>query len=683
MRSLFKESYLGIMMVLAVFVIVIPIPPGFFDVLLMLSMFLGMIILLNALYSKEALDMSLFPTILLVSTVFRLVINVGTTRMILMSEGNPANVSQIINTFSGLVAGGAVGLGLVIFAVIVIVNFLVITKGSERVAEVTARFTLDAMPGKQMAIDADLNTGLIDEHDARARRQKIADESQFYGSMDGAAKFIKGDAIAGILIVLINIIAGIAIGVIEVGLSFGEAFSRFALFTIGDGLVQQIPALLISVATGVLVTKATNESNINTAVSRQLFSNPVILYITGTAMIFLAIAGQLAWYFFVPFGILLIFLGRRLRSKQAVASIEDEITSDQSGLEEIRRPESVVNFIALDMINLFVGYGLIPMVESSQGGDLADRIFMIRRQLALETGAITPTIRIQDDIKLSPNEYRIMVKGVDVAGGEIMFDHYLAINPGYVEEEVDGIETVEPSSGLPAMWISEYQRERAEALGYNVFDSPAIIATHLTETIRGHLHELLTRQDVQNLINNVKESNPVLIDELVPKVMSVGDVQKVLANLLNEGISIRDMVTILETLADFAADAHGDSDMLTEQVRQGLRRSISKKFFTTGSNMVLTLDPALEQLIIENIRQTSRGSYIALDPETSQNIFSKLHKEVSKLTSMGLDPIILTSPIVRTYFKRLVDPIVPNLTVLSYNEIDTSVELQSVGVVSA
>ena len=683
MRGLFKESYLGILMVVAIFVIVIPLPPGLYDVLLMLNMFLGMIILLNALYSKEALDMSLFPTILLVSTVFRLVINIGTSRMILASEGNPDNVSAIINTFANLVARGEVGLGLVIFAVIVIVNFLVITKGSERVAEVTARFTLDAMPGKQMAIDADLNTGLIDETEARDRRKKIQDEASFYGSMDGAAKFIKGDAIANILIVFINIIGGIAFGVIGSGLSFGEAFSIFGLFTIGDGLVQQIPALLISVATGILVTKATNESNINTAVTRQLFSNPVILYITGVGMIFLAIVGQLAWYFFVPFGLGMILLGRRISRLQAVAEIESEITADQGGMEEIRRPESVVNFIALDMINLFVGYGLIPMVESSQGGDLADRIFMIRRQLALETGAITPTIRIQDDIKLSPNEYKIMIKGVEVAGGEIMFDHYLAINPGYVDEEVDGIETVEPSSGLPAIWISEYQRERAEALGYNVFDSPAIIATHLTETIRAHLHELLTRQDVQNLINSVKDTNPVLIDELVPKILNVGDIQKVLSNLLNEGISIRDMVTILETLADFAADAHGDADMLTEQVRQALRRSISRKFFTTGSNMVLTLDPGLEQLIIENVRQTSRGSYIALDPDTTQSVFSKLQKEVAKLTSMGLDPIILTSPIVRTYFKRLVDPVVPNLTVLSYNEIDTSVELQSVGVVSA
>jgi flagellar biosynthesis protein FlhA len=333
------------------------------------------------------------------------------------------------------------------------------------------------------------------------------------------------------------------------------------------------------------------------------------------------------------------------------------------------------------MINLFVGYGLIPMVESSQGGDLADRIFMIRRQLALETGAITPTIRIQDDIKLSPNEYRIMIKGVDVAGGEIMFDHYLAINPGFVEEEVDGIETIEPSSGLPAMWISESQRERAEALGYNVFDSPAIIATHLTETIRIHQADLLTRQDVQNLIDNVKTTNPVLVDELVPKMMSVGDIQKVLANLLRERITIRDMVTILETLADYAIDAHGDTDMLTEQVRQVLRRSISKRFFSDGANMVLTLDPALEQLIIENIKQTARGSYIALEPGVTQNIFDNLQREVTKLTSMGLEPVILTSPIVRTYFKRLIDPIIPSLAVLSYNEIDTAVELQSVGIV--
>ena len=676
----YREVILGIFIVLIVGTLILPPSAVVLDFLLMLNILLALVIAMTALYATEPLQMSLFPTILLITTLFRMMLNVAATRLIL-GEGY---AGAVIATFAEFVTRGNLILGFIMFIIMVLANFLVITKGSERVAEVTARFTLDAMPGKQMAIDADLNTGLIDEQEARNRRQKISDEAAFYGSMDGASKFVKGDAIASILIAFISLIGGTAFGILRDGLDFGDAISKYGLLTIGDGLVSQIPALLISVATGILVTKATSESNINIAVTRQLFSNPIIMYITGAVLIFLGTIGRMVWYFSVPFGLLMIFLGYQMKTKIEVAGIESELTAEQAGaVEEMRRPESVLSFMQLDMINLYVGYGLIPMVESSQGGDLADRIFMIRRQLALETGAKTPTIRIQDDIKLSPNEYKIMIKGNEVAGGEIMFDHYLAINPGYVDDEIDGIETVEPYSGLPALWISEYQRERAEALGYNVFDSPAIIATHLTETIRSHLHELLTRQDVQELINNVKESNPVLVDELMPKLMNVGDIQKVLANLLHEGISIRDMVTILETLADFAGDAHGDSDMLTEQVRQTLKRSISKKFFSNGANMVLTLDPGLEQLIIENIRQTSRGSYIALDPATTQTIFGKLQKEIAKITSMGLDPVILTSPIVRTYFKRLVDPIVPNLTVLSYNEIDTSVELQSVGVVSA
>lgn len=676
MKIRLQESYMGILLILIILVIFIPVPPAAFDVLMMLSLFLAILILLNALYSREPLEMSLFPTILLVTTMFRLVLNFILTRLVLTR----GYAGQVIARFGEVVAGNNVAVGLILFAIIVIVNFMVITKGSERVAEVTARFTLDAMPGKQMAIDADLNAGLIDEAEAKARRKKISDESAFFGAMDGASKFVKGDAIASILITFINLIGGIVVGVMNMGMSAGDAFNTFSLLTIGGGLVGQVSALLISMATGLLVTKASSEAGLSQTISAQLLGNPLVFYITGGALVFLGIT-LLPWYFFVPFGVLIIFVGFNIGRKRAVASIQTEITADDAAVDEIRRVDSVVSFMGIDMINLFVGYGLIPLVESSQGGDLSDRIFMIRRQLALETGAVTPTIRVQDDIKLSPSEYEIRIKGVKVAGGDIMFDHYLAINPGYVEEEIEGIETVEPFSGMPALWISELQRERAEALGYSVVDPPAIIATHLTETIRAHLHELLTRQDVQTLINNVKETHPVLIDELVPKLLNIGDIQKVLSNLLRENVTIRDLVTILETLADYAQVTR-DTDMLTEHVRQALKRSISKKFFTGGSNMVLTLDPGLEQTIIESVKQTEQGSYIALDPKTTQSIFDRLQGEIGKLTSMGLDPIILTSPIVRTYFKRLVEPIVPSLTVLSYNEIDTSVELQSVGLVS-
>jgi flagellar biosynthesis protein FlhA len=590
----------------------------------------------------------------------------------------------VIETFGGFVGGGNLVVGVIVFVILVIVNFMVITKGSERVAEVTARFTLDAMPGKQMAIDADLNSGLIDEEGAKERRKKISDEANFYGAMDGASKFVKGDAIAGIMITFINIIGGVTLGVTGLGtgtaLPFQEALNIYTIMTIGDGLVGQIPSILISTATGILVTKATSSSDITSAMTKQLFSQPRVMYITGVAMFLLGFT-PLPALFFMPFGLLLIYCGYMLERAGKIESIQTEITQDDAEIDEIRKPENVVSLLNVDPIVLIFGYGLIPLVESTQGGDLIDRVVMIRRQIALELGAVVPIIRLRDDIKLSPNEYRILIKGVDVAGGDIMFDHYMAMNPGYVEEEIDGIETIEPYLGLPALWISESQRERAEALGYTVVDPPAIIATHLTEVIRSNLNELLTRQDVQTLINNVKEDNGVLIDELMPKMLSIGDIQKVLANLLKEGISIRDLVTILETLADHAPLTR-DSDMLTEYVRQALRRAITKKYLFNDVNTVITLDPELEQQIMASVQQTEQGSYLALDPAVTQRIFDRLNAETNKLTSMGLQPIILTSPIVRIYFKRLVEQISPDLIVLSYSELEPSSEVQSVGMVS-
>jgi flagellar biosynthesis protein FlhA len=623
----------------------------------------------------------MFPTILLITTVFRLVLNVKTTFLIL-GQGDAGGV---IDTFGAIVAGNQPIIGAIIFIIIVIVNFMVITKGAERVAEVTARFTLDAMPGKQMAIDADLNTGIINEEEAKARRKKIQDEANFFGAMDGAVKFVKGDAIAGILITFINIIGGIILGIM--GIATGtpmdamEAFQHFGLLTIGDGLVGQVPAILISVATGLLVTKATVETELSSTLVLQLLNNPLVLILSGGVLALLGVFAGLPPYFFIPAGALLIFLGLNIRNKARLATIESEITTDDVETEEIRRPDNVVSLLNVDPIRLFFGYGLIPLVEASQGGDLMERVILIRRQIALELGALVPIIRMNDDIKLSPNQYTIHIKGTEVARGEILFDHYMAMNSGYVEEEIDGIETVEPFMGLPALWISESQRERAEALGYTVVDAPAIIATHLTEIVRSHLHELLSRQDVQRLIDNVKEHNPILVDELIPKLMSVGEVQKVLAKLLKEGISIRDLVTILETLADYAPVTR-DTDMLTEYVRQNLRRSISRKFFSTGVNTVITLDPALEQTLTGNIQKTEVGSFVNLDQQVSQRIFDSLKKEVNKLTSLGVVPIILTSPFVRMYFKQLVEEIAPDLVVLSYGEIDQAAEVQSVGMVS-
>ncbi len=674
-----KEAFLGIFIILIVLVLIIPIPSFLLDFLFMINIFFAVLILLDAIYSKKALDMSMFPTILLVTTLFRIALNLSSTKLILLQ----GDAGKVIETFGNFVAGGNMVVGVIIFLILVLVNFMVITKGSERVSEVTARFTLDAMPGKQMAIDADLNTGLINDEEAKARRKEIQDEASFYGAMDGASKFVKGDAIAGIIITVINIVGGITLGMTGlstgVKLPFGEAAQVYTLMTIGDGLVGQIPAILISTATGILVTKSSEEDGITASLTKQLFSIPLTLYIAGVVMIVLGFT-PLPTMFFVPFGIGLLFCGYQLDKAQKVQAITEEISTEDEEVEEIRKPENVISLLNVDPILLIFGYGLIPLVDSSQGGDLLDRVVMIRRQIALELGAIVPIIRLRDDIKLAPNQYKILIKGVEVAEGEILFDHYMAMNPGYIDEEIDGIETIEPYLGLPALWITETQRERAEALGYTVVDPPAIIATHLTEVIRNSLSELLSRQDVQTLIDNVKEHHPVLVDELVPKLLGIGEIQKVLANLLKEGISIRDLVTILETLADYAQITR-DTDMLTEYVRQSLKRSISQRYFADGENKVITLDPQLEQEIMESVQHSEQGSFIALDPEKTQMIFNSLNTQLSKLTSLGIQPIILTSPVVRIYFKKLVEQVAPDLVVISYNEIDPSSEIQSIGMV--
>jgi len=675
-----REMSLGTVIVAIIIFIIIPLPTPLLDFLLMLNISLSLLILLGALYSGEPLDMSLFPTILLVTTLFRLVLNVSTTRLILLR----GYAGEVVNTFGGFVAGGNLVVGIIIFIIIVIVNFMVITKGSERVAEVTARFTLDAMPGKQMAIDADLNAGIIEENEARARRKKIQDESNFYGAMDGASKFVKGDAIAGILITFINIIAGLTLGVTGLGtgapMPLADAAAKYTIMTIGEGLVSQIPGLLISSATGILVTKATSESEISVTIIKQLFSQPIALTIAGGIVAFMGIVTPLPWFIFVPFGLFLIYSAFAVNRKTRLAGIETEIAAGDIEAEAVRRPENVVSLLNVDPILLLFGYGLIPLVDSSQGGDLLDRVVMIRRQIALELGVIVPVIHLRDDIKLAPNQYKILIKGVETASGDIMFNHYMAMNPGTVEEEIDGIETIEPYLGLPALWIAEDQRERAEALGYTVVDPPAIIATHMTEIIRAHLYELLSRQDVQTLLDNVKGTNPVLIEELIPKLMSVGEVQKVLSNLLREGVSIRDLVTILETLADYSHTVR-DTDTLTEYVRQALRRAITKQYFEDSVNSVLTLDPELEQRILSGVRQTEQGPFLSMDPAVSREILNSLNEEMVKLTSLGVQPIILTSPMVRPYFKRLVEQAAPELVVLSYNEVEPSAEIQSVGMV--
>ena len=622
-----NDLFIGIYLLAAVLFFIISIPSWLLDILLAINILVAMVVLFNSLFAKEVLDMASFPTMLLFTTIFRISLNVSSTKLILKN----GDAGKVVDTFGKFVGGGNLVIGIIIFIILIIVQFIVINKGSERVAEVTARFTLDAMAGKQMAIDSDLNTGAITDKEAAERRKKLQQENSFFGSMDGATKYVKGDATAGLIITGINLVGGIVMGMIYGGLSINDALSKYTILTIGDGLCSQIPSLLISLATGILVTKASSDGELGDEIVGQLFSMDRVLIMVGAALSVLGILTPLPWFIFVPLGAALI----------------------------------------------------IPLADVNQGGDLLDRVVMIRRQIALELGAVVPIIRLRDNIQLNPNQYVIKIKGIQVSEGEILFDHYMAMNPGYVEEEITGIPTFEPSFHLPAIWITESQRERAESLGYTVVDPPSIIATHLTEVIRSHIAELLTRQDVQNLVNNLKESNPVLVDELIPKLMGIGEIQKVLQNLLEEGISIRDLVTILETLADHAAVTR-DPDILTEYARQGLKRAISSKYFTVGEvTNVVTVDPAIEQEIMNSVKNTEQGSYLSLDPERSKKIVEALGNELKKLEDMGKNPIVITSPIVRMYFRNLAKDYYKDIIVISYNEVESNVELQSVGMVTA
>ena len=674
-----NDLFIGIYLLAAVLFFIISIPSWLLDILLAINILVAMVVLFNSLFAKEVLDMASFPTMLLFTTIFRISLNVSSTKLILKN----GDAGKVVDTFGKFVGGGNLVIGIIIFIILIIVQFIVINKGSERVAEVTARFTLDAMAGKQMAIDSDLNTGAITDKEAAERRKKLQQENSFFGSMDGATKYVKGDATAGLIINGINVVGGMDMGMIYGGLSINDALSKYTILTIGDGLCSQIPSLLISLATGILVTKASSDGELGDEIVGQLFSMDRVLIMVGAALSVLGILTPLPWYIFVPLGAALIFYGRKLGTKAGEAKIEESAEQEENEAQEIRKPENVVSLLNVDPIELEFGYGIIPLADVNQGGDLLDRVVMIRRQIALELGAVVPIIRLRDNIQLNPNQYVIKIKGIQVSEGEILFDHYMAMNPGYVEEEITGIPTFEPSFHLPAIWITESQRERAESLGYTVVDPPSIIATHLTEVIRQHIAELLTRQDVQNLINNIKDNNSTLIDELVPKLMGIGEIQKVLQNLLEEGISIRDLVTILETLADHAAVTR-DPDILTEYARQGLKRAISSKYFTVGEvTNVVTVDPAIEQEIMNSVKNTEQGSYLSLDPERSKKIVEALGNELKKLEDMGKNPIVITSPIVRMYFRNLAKDYYKDIIVISYNEVESNVELQSVGMVTA
>lgn len=673
------DLIIGIYILAAVVFFIVPIPAFLLDILIALNIGFALVILFNVLMSKEVLDMAAFPTMLLFTTIFRISLNVSSTRLIL-STGNPG---QVVTAFGEFVGGNDLIIGAIIFIILILVQFMVINKGSERVSEVTARFTLDAMPGKQMAIDADLNTGAITDKEAIERRKKIQEESSFFGSMDGAVKYVKGDATAGLIITAINIVGGIAMGVLRQGMELSAALDHYSILTIGDGLVSQIPSLLISLSTGILVTKGAKEEGLSTMLVGELFSMSNALFMVGGAMIFLGVATPLPTLVFVGFGTAFIVIGMMNKNKQGIAAIEGEVEAEEEEAQEIRKPENVTSLLSVDPIELEFGYGIIPLADVNQGGDLLDRVVMIRRQIALELGTVVPIIRLRDNIQLNPNQYIIKIKGIQVSEGEILFDHYMAMNPGYVEEEITGIPTFEPSFHLPAIWITESQRERAESLGYTVVDAPSIIATHLTEIIRNHIAELLTRQDVQNLINNVKENNSTVVEELVPKLVGVGEIQKVLQNLLQEGISIRDLVTIFETIADHAASTR-DTDILTEYVRQSLKRTISSKFFLSNeTTSVVTLDPTVEQEIMGSVKQTEQGAYLTLAPDRVKKIMNSTETELGKLENMGKNPIVITSPIVRMYYRKLASDYFKDIIVISYNEVDSNIELQSVGMVTA
>jgi len=674
-----KASDISLAILLLAILVVIIFPPNtlLMDFLLIINMAVCIIVLLFSLYVKDPVDFSVFPTVLLFITVFRLALNLASTRLIL---GNEGYAGEIIQTFGQVVVGGNLAVGIITFLIILIVQFMVITKGAERVSEVGARFTLDAMPGKQMAIDADLNSGFIDEDTARQRREKIQQEADFHGAMDGASKFIKGDAIAGLLVTFVNAIGGIAMGMLTMEGDIGEIAQIFTLATIGDGLITQIPALLISTASGIIVTRSGREETFGGEMAKQILAQPHALIMGGVLLILISLMPGLPTIPMWIVAIALMLVGYVTNSRiqrEAIVEVHEE---EEVAAEEKRKPESVTALLQVDPIELEFGYGIVPMVDVSQGGDLLDRVVMIRRQCAIDMGVIVPAIRLRDNIQLATNAYSIKIKGVEIAKGEVMADHLLALSSGEVEDEIYGIPTVEPTFGLPALWIPKSDREEAEIMGYSTVDPPSVIATHLTEIIKRHGHELLNRQQVQTLIDNLKKSQPALVDEVLPKMFSLGEIQKILANLLSENIPIRDMASIMEALSDYG-NLTRDPDMLTEYVRQTLRRSISKRFIPEDVAYAITLDPSLEQLILDSTKQSEHGSYLAIEPMQVHSIFDRLRAIIENMKNKGRTPVILTSPLVRRQFRKISEQISPELAVLSYNEIDSGVEVLSEGVV--
>ncbi len=675
----YNDLVFAVAVIMIVVMFIVPLPTLMIDLLLTLNISLALTILLVSMYLTNPLELSIFPSLLLVATLFRLGLNVSTTRLIL----GQADAGNVIEAFGNFVVGGNYIVGFIIFVILIAIQYIVITKGAERVAEVSARFTLDAMPGKQMSIDADLNSGLITEAEARQKREQIRQEADFYGAMDGASKFVKGDAIAGIIITLINIVGGLVIGVIQRGMPVAGALQTYTLLTVGDGLVSQIPALLVSSATGVVVTRAASEENLGHEFTNQVFSQPKALGLVAAVLFLLGTLTPLPLIPFVTLAILFASIGYVLYQSEQEVEEEEEELAEEEEVEEYREQENISDLLQVDPMEVEVGYNLIPLVVPEQGGDLLDRVSMIRRQCAMELGIVIPPIRIRDNMQLEPNIYRVNLRGIEIARYEVLLDKYLAMDSGVATEEIEGIETTEPAFDLPALWIDEEEKEKAEMAGYTIVDPPSVIATHLTELVKSHAHELLGRQEVKDLIDNIEEEQPALVEELVPDLLSVGQIQKVLQNLLREGVSIRDLSSILEVLADQARNTQ-DTDILTEYVRQdALARQISQEFTDENNNInVITLAPEIEETISDSIEQTEQGSYVALDPDTAQQIYNSLSQEVERVTNQGYEPIVLTSPIVRFHFRELTEQVASNLTVLSYNELESYVNVQTIGMVN-
>lgn len=672
-----KDVSVLLVVILIVAMMIIPMPTILLDFLLIFNICMALLILLVAMNAKEALDFSIFPTALLLTTLFRLALNVSTTRSIL----SKADGGKVIETFGSFVIGGSPVVGFVVFLILVVIQFIVITKGSERVAEVAARFTLDAMPGKQMSIDADMNAGLISEQEARERRKKVEQEADFYGAMDGASKFVKGDAIAGIIILIINVIGGFIIGIVIHGMGFAEAASTFTLLSVGDGLVSQVPALLISTATGITVTRAASDGNLGSDIMTQIFNYPKLLYIVAGTIFMLGLFTPIGLVLTLPVAAILVFSAYKMQqaAKKEQAQMEQ---MEMAAAEEVHAPEKVIDLLALDTLELEIGYGLIPLADTKQGGDILDRIVMIRRQFAIEMGLVIPTIRIRDNLQLMSNQYVLKFRGNKIAIGEVYLDHFLAMNQGMEDNTLDGIKVIEPAFGLPATWISKEAKQQAELMGYIIVDPPSVIATHLTEVLKRHAYQLLRREETKELVDKLKETHPNLVEELVPNLLSIGEIQKVLQNLLREQISIRDLAAIFETLADFGMYTK-DPKVLTEYVRQSLTRQITEQFSEDGVIHVLTAGATLEKGISDSIHQTEAGGYfLSMDPQMSRRITEELHSQIEQVVKTGAQPIFLTSPNIRMYLKQFVDKILPSVPVLAYTELEPDIEIQTIGVVN-